>query len=331
MKAAILNTQTFKFEIEQCDVPYAGEDEVLVKIKAVSINHHELWTLKERSVPENPGGIIGSDGAGVVAATSPSVNSLKAGDRVMINPSLYWGGNPRSQGTEFEILGDRRQGTFAEYISIPQRYLHPIPSHLSFEEAAAFPLAGLTAYRALFTRGELETGNKVLITGIGGGAALFALKYAVAVGSQVYVSSGDHNKINKAIALGAKGGVIYSEKDWVEKLQEMTEGFDVIIDSAAGRGFSGLSILARPGGRIVLFGRTAGMITDLNPKIIFWKQLSINGSTMGTEDEFNQMIVFIEQKKLKPVIDSVYELKDINAAFDKLDKGNHFGKIVLRI
>jgi NADPH:quinone reductase-like Zn-dependent oxidoreductase len=226
--------------------------------------------------------------------------------------------------------GDYRQGTFAEYIAIDQRYVQPVPSHLSFEEAAALPLAGLTAYRALFTRGEPETNNKVLVTGIGGGAALFVLSYAVAAGAEVYVSSGSQDKIDKALALGAKGGVNYREEGWAEELLERVGEFDVIVDSAAGKDFTDLTRLANPGGRIVLFGRTAGIIPALDPRTIFWKQLSIHGSTMGTETEFSQMIDFVKQHKLQPVIDSVFALDDINEAFEKMDKGGQFGKIVLR-
>jgi NADPH:quinone reductase-like Zn-dependent oxidoreductase len=274
---------------------------------------------------------MGSDGAGVVADTGGAVTGFQPGDRVIINPSLHWGDKARAQGPAFEILGDYHQGTFAEYICLPQRYVRLIPSHLSMEEAAATPLAGLTAYRALFSRGELEAGNKVLVTGIGGGAALFVLSYAVAAGAKVYVSSGDQSKIDKAIAYGAKGGVIYKEENWAEQLIAMAGGFDVIVDSAAGKGFTDLTLLANPGGRIVLFGRTAGMIPALNPRTIFWKQLSIHGSTMGTEAEFNQMADFIKQHQLKPVIDSVFAIKDINAAFEKMDKGGQFGKIVLNV
>ena len=331
MKAARIDKQTFRFEIEEVKVPGIEDEEVLVNLKAAAINHHELWTLKEKSISADSNGILGSDGAGVVAGAGKSVIGWQTGDKVVINPSLNWGKNDRVQGPAYEILGDSRQGTFAEYIRIPQRYVQPMPSHLSFEEAAAVPLAGLTAYRALFTRGEFETNNKVLVTGIGGGAALFALNYAIAAGAEVYVSSGDPSKIARAIALGAKGGVNYKEAGWAEKLMERAGGFDVIIDSAAGKGFSDLSLLANPGGRIVLFGRTAGMIPALNPKVIFWKQLSIHGSTMGNETEFRQMIDFVRQKQVRPVIDSVFALEDINAAFEKMDKGDQFGKIVLRM
>lgn len=331
MKVAELNSGTYMFEINKKPVPLAKDNEVLINIKAASINHHELWTVKEKGLTERSSTVLGSDGAGIITQVGKSVSHLRTGDRVVINPSLNWGKNMRAQASDYEILGDFRQGTFAEYISIDKRYVHPMPSHLTFEEAAAFPLAGLTAYRALFTRGEWSRHDKVLVTGIGGGVALFVLNYALAGGAEVYVSSGDNSKIDKAVSLGAKGGVNYREEGWAEKLLEQTGGFDVIVDSAAGKGFADLTVLAKPGGRIVLFGRTAGTISALNPGTIFWKQLSIHGSTMGNESEFSQMIEMINEKKLKPVVDSVYPLEEINNAFDRMDKGAHFGKIVLSI
>jgi zinc-binding alcohol dehydrogenase/oxidoreductase len=331
MKAAHLNPDTFRFQTDEVAMPSKGDDEVLIQVKAASINHHELWTLKEKPALENQSRILGSDGAGIIAGAGSAVSNFKAGDKVIINPSINWGTNPRVQGPRFEILGDARQGTFAEYISVHQRYIHHLPGHLSFEEAAAIPLAGLTAYRALFTRGEVGRNNKVLITGIGGGAALFALTFAVAAGAEVFVTSGDQSKIQKAIGMGANGGVNYKENKWQEGLKETAGGFDVIIDSAAGKGFADLAALANPGARIVLFGRTAGMIPGLDPKLIFWKQLSIHGSTMGTEKEFSEMIAFVNEKKIRPVIDSVFALNEIHVAFAKMDTGNHFGKLVLTL
>jgi len=192
-------------------------------------------------------------------------------------------------------------------------------------------LAGLTAYRALFSRGEFEPNNKVLITGIGGGAALFALNFAVASGAEVYVTSGNQDKISKAIELGARGGVNYRDSNWSATLKDKVGGFDVIIDSAAGDGFAKLIELANPGGRIALFGSTAGKISNLNPSTIFWKQLSIHGTTMGNSQEFKKMINLVSTKKIHPAIDSVYIPKDINLAFEKMEKGNQVGKIVINL
>lgn len=329
MKAIVLNQTSFELETQEVVQPVLGKSDVLIKIKFSAINHHELWSLKEKNLADESDIIMGSDGAGVIAGIGSDVNNYKAGDEVIVNPSINWGTNNRVQQEQYEILGSPTNGTFAEYICISEKYVYHKPEHLSFEESAALPLAGLTAYRALFTRGEFEQSNKVLITGIGGGAALFALKFAVALGAEVYVTSGSDHKILEAIELGAKGGVNYKDRDWSTKLLKMTKGFDVIVDSAAGKGFKELTEMTNTGGRIALFGRTAGNIQNLNPSIIFWKQISIHGTTMGNDDEFKNMIKLISDKRIHPVIDAVYPAKDINAAFEKMDRGTQFGKIVI--
>lgn len=331
MKAVVLNQETYKLEIKDVELPKVSHAEVLIKLKAASINHHELWSLKEKNLKSDSHIIMGSDGAGIVADVGSSVKALEVGDEVIINPSINWGSDTRTHGRNYEILGFPSQGTFAKYISIHHEYVKHKPKHLSFEESAALPLAGLTAYRSIFTRGEIESNNKILITGIGGGAAMFALSFAVSSGADVYVTSGDDKKISKAIALGAKGGANYKENDWSSALRKMTDGFDVIVDSAAGDDFLKLTELANPGCRIVLFGRTAGNIASLNPATIFWKQLSIHGTTMGNDHEFKKMVDLVSSRSLKPVIDSVYPAKHIDLAFEKMDRGEQFGKIIINM
>ena len=308
MKAATLNQKNYKLQIRELLQPVILESNVLIKLKAAALNHHELWALQEKNLRSNTDIIMGSDGAGVIIEVGDAVDNFKIGDEIVINPSINWGSNNRVHGEKYEILGFPTQGTFAEYISINQKYAHRKPKHLSFEEAAAFPLAGLTTYRALYTRGELEAINTVLITGIGGGAALFALSFAVSSGANVYVTSGNENKIRKAIEFGAKGGTNYKKSTWGSELLNQVSGFDLIIDSAAGKGFIELTELANPGCRIVLFGRTAGKIPMLNPSTIFWKQLSIHGTTMGNDEEFKKMVELISTKKIHPIIDSNYPL-----------------------
>lgn len=331
MKALVLNQKTYKLEINDVELPKVSDSNVLIKLKAASINHHELWSLKEKDLKSNSNIIIGSDGAGIVRDVGSLVKTFKTGDEVIINPSINWGSNDRAQGQNYQILGFPGQGTFAEYISIDHQYVEYKPKHLSFEESAALPLAGLTAYRALFTRGEFESNDKVLITGIGGGVALFALNFAVASGADVYVTSGSESKISKAIELGAKGGVNYKDNNWSSDLEKMAGGFDVIVDSAAGEDFEKLTELANSGGRIALFGRTAGNITSLNPKTIFWKQLSIHGTTMGNGHEFKKMIELVSSKSINPVIDSVYSANNINLGFEKMNRGEQFGKIIINL
>lgn len=331
MKAIVLNQQTNRLEYQEVPNPVVSKSDVLIRLKAASLNHHELWSLKEKNLQKDAPIIMGSDGAGVVESVGSGVTRFSKGDEVIINSSMNWGPNPRVQGADYQILGFPTDGTFAEYISIPEAYVFTKPPHLSFEEAAAIPLAGLTAYRALFSRGEFEPGQSVLITGVGGGAALMALSFAVAAGASVYVTSGDPSKIQKAVKLGAKGGANYKETHWPAQLQDLSGGFDVIIDSAGGPGFKYLTELANPGARIVLFGRTAGNIEDLSPRVIFWKQLSIHGTSMGTSQEFEQMLKLFSDRNIHPVIDAVYPLEQINDAFNRMDASDQFGKIVIQI
>ncbi len=199
MKAIVLNQKTYKLETKEVGQPSLSYSDVLIKLKASALNHHELWSLKEKDLKSNSDIIMGSDGAGIIREVGASVKHLNKGDEVIINQSINWGENDRVHGQNYEILGFPKQGTFAEYISIDSQYVYHKPDHLSFQESAALPLAGLTAFRALFTRGEFENNNKVLITGIGGGAALFALSFAVASGADVYVTSGNKNKTNRII------------------------------------------------------------------------------------------------------------------------------------
>ena len=331
MKAAVLDTSNYTFSIKEVPEPTLSDTDVLVNLKAAALNHHELWSLQEKNLQSTSDVILGSDGAGIIVKVGSAIDTTLIGEEVVINPSINWGDNKHVHSTNYEILGFPTQGTFAEYIRIDAKYIHKKPKHLSFEEAAAFPLAGLTAYRALFTRGEFELNKTVLITGIGGGAALLAFRFAIAMGTQVFVTSGDDNKIIKAIELGAQGGVNYKKKNWSSDLLKKAGGFDIIIDSAAGQGFTDLTELTNPGGNIVLFGRTMGLIPSLSPKTIFWKQLSIHGTTMGNEEEFKKMVKLIDIKKIQPVIDSIFPLEKIGSGFDKMESGQQFGKIVIKI
>src|SRR5687767_11138721 len=200
---------------------------------------------------------------------------MLVGMEVVINPSLDWGSNPIVQGDKFRILGFPDNGTFGDYIAISKKYIFEKPEHLTAAESASIPLSALTAYRALFSKARLRAKEKVLITGIGGGAALWLLQFAVAYQARVYVTSSSEEKLARAKDLGATGGFNYKDSEWLTKAQkESGGGFDIIIDSAGGDQFSKLIELALPGGRIVNFGRTAGNISDANTRHLFWKQLS---------------------------------------------------------
>jgi NADPH:quinone reductase-like Zn-dependent oxidoreductase len=254
-----------------------------------------------------------------------------------VNPSFGWTESLWSNSPEFQILGMPENGTFAEKVCVPVSQIVAKPSHLDFRHAAALPLAGLTAYRALFTRAGLKSGENVLISGIGGGVALFAFLFARAAGANVYVTSGSEEKISRAKSLGAVSGFNYKTPEWDKAVKAMFKakgihGFDVSIDSAGGPGFATLIELASPGGRIAVYGATAGDPPTLPQRRIFWKQLSILGSTMGSPTDFEDMLRFVEKHRLQPpVSDHVFTLSEGNAAFAAMHAAEQFGKIVLEI
>lgn len=254
-------------------------------------------------------------------------------ERGHLNPSFDWGENEAHQGKDFNILGLPQNGTFAEYVKVPVAQLHEKPAHLDFVEAAALPLAGLTSWRALFSKAKLKKKERVLVVGIGSGVASFSLLWAVGAGAEVYVTSSKKEKIDKAIEMGAMAGALYTDADWAEQLKDMAEGgFDVIIDGALGDGFAKHLDLANPGCRIVFFGGTAsGDLPVLNARKIFWKQISILGTTMGSPKDFEAMLRFVNDHQIRPLIDSVHPLEDAEQAVRLMDEGSQFGKIVLKV
>jgi zinc-binding alcohol dehydrogenase/oxidoreductase len=310
--------------------PVAAPGHAVVRLKAAALNHRDLWIqlgqYKGIVVPM----ILGSDGAGIVTAVGSPTDSAWVGREVIINPALDWGDNPAAQGPAFRILGLPDHGTFAEQIAIPVANLAPKPAHLSWEQAAALPLAGLTAWRALFPRARLKPGERVLLPGIGGGAALFALQFAVAAGAEVWVTSSSPEKVARAQALGARGGVNYREPNWAETLQAKAGGaFSVIIDSSGGEGFARLIDLTAPGGRIAFFGATTGNPSGLDLRKCFFRQINLLGTTMGSPADFAGMTTFVAQHRITPIVDRVFPLAEADAALRHMEAGAQFGKIVL--
>lgn len=331
MKAIILEGVNQPFLYTDVPVPEINEHEVLVRLKASAFNHRDLWIQKGQYAGLRFPSIQGSDGCGVVEKAGALTNQEWVGKEVIINPSLNWGANPKTQAKDYIILGMAQDGTFAEYVKVNARLIHEKPKHLTFQQAAALPLAGLTGYRALVGRAGAATGETVLITGVGGGVALFCFQFALALGCQVYVTSGHDDKIQKAVAMGAKGGVNYKKENWHKELQQLSSGFDVIIDSACGEQFSKLVDLCKPAGRIAFYGATMGAFNSGVPAKIFWKQLSILGSTMGNDAEFKAMLDLVNQSGIVPVVDAEFTLAEAAQGAARLENGNHFGKVVLNI
>ncbi len=331
MKALVLSAKNAPLTVHECPDLQPGEDEAVVHVYAAALNHRDVWIQKGQYAGLKYPIIPGSDGAGVVVSASASGKEW-VGRRVVINPAIGWGNSSAFQHPkDFRILGLPDDGTFAQFVKVPVQNLVAMPEYLSFEEAAALPLAGVTAYRAIMTRAALQKNEKVLITGIGGGVALFALQYAVAIGARVYVTSGSDEKLDRALALGATAGVNYNDGSWGQRLQELAGSFDVIVDGAAGDGMDELLNLASPGGRLVFYGATRGNPSALTARRIFWKQLNVLGSTMGSPADFKEMVAFVNQYKIHPVIDKVFPFANGEAAMRRMDDALQFGKIVIKV
>jgi zinc-binding alcohol dehydrogenase/oxidoreductase len=235
MKAAFFTQPGTPLEIREVKKPKPIKDQVLVRLHNAALNHRDLWIQKEQHFAE--GIVLGSDGSGVIEDVGEDADTLLIGMEVIINPSLNWGDNPIVQGNSFKILGVPDAGTFSDYVVVSKKQVFEKPEHLSFAEAAAVPLSALTAYRALFSKARLRAKEKVLITGIGGGAALWAFQFAVAYQARVYVTSGSDEKLSKAKELGAVGGFNYKDPEWAKQALKESGGFDIVIDSAGGAQF----------------------------------------------------------------------------------------------
>lgn len=331
MKAIVLEALNQPLAIKEVAVPEPAPHEVIVHIKAAAFNHRDLWIQKGQYAGIRFPIVLGADGAGVVAAAGSGVGPNWIGKEVIINPSLNWGSDPRVQAKDYVILGTPHDGTFAEYVKVDARLLFNKPAHLSFEQAAALPLAGLTAFRATLKRAAAKPGETVLITGIGGGVALMCMQFAIAAGCHTFVTSGDDGKLNQALQMGAKGGVNYKKEGWDKELKQLSGGFDAIVDSSGGDTFAKLVDLAKPAARIAMYGATLGAFNSGVPAKIFWKQLDILGSTMGNDEEFAEMVQFVNHHQIVPVVDEVFPLDQAQTAIQKMASGSQLGKIVLRI
>ncbi len=332
MKALFLTESSEeKLRLQSTDKPVAGQDEALVKLNAAALNHRDQWCREGKYPRIKYNSILGSDGSGVVAAVGDDSNRHWVGEEIIINPNINWGYDPLAQSVDYRILGMPDNGTFAEYIVVNVDRLHKKPQHLSLRSAAALPLGGVTAYRATFTHGHVKAGDNVLISGVGGGVAQFAFLYSVAVKANVYCTSGSDYKINAAKKLGAKGGYNYKNPDWLKEALRDSGGFNVIIDSAGGDQINDFIKVLQPGGAIVFYGATNGLPKNLDLFRLYWCQGRLQGSTMGSDEEFAAMIKFTEKYSIQPIIDSTRPLDEIISAFDDMKAGKQFGKILIDI
>lgn len=336
MKAIVLSAVGGTDQLVHQDFadPTPGPGQVRVELEAAALNHRDVWIRRGLYAGITLPVILGSDGVGTVDQVGEGVDVSLIGQRFWINPSLAWG--DRKDVPDYKtwrILGLPDQGTYAEKIVVDSAQLEPCPSDWKAEDAAALPLAGLTAYRALFTRGQFEAGQSVFITGIGGGVSQMALQMAVAAGGKVYVSSSSDTKLENARRAGALGGVNYRQADWVKTAREMIggEGPDIAIDSAGGKTIDDLIDLVRPGGSVVNYGQTTGTCPNLEVRRLFWKQVNLLGTTMGNRSEFRAMLKFYIERGLRPQVDRVFDLSEAGSAHDLMESGEQAGKIVLKI
>lgn len=329
---AVQITAVDQLAVTETSDPKVMPGEVRVELRAAALNHRDVWIKLGQYAGLKYPCIPGSDGAGIVREIGYGVEASWLGREVIVNPSLGFGADERAQGASFSILGLPRDGTLAEQVVVPVEQLSPKPEHLTWEQAAALPLAGLTAWRAVMARAHLQPGERMLVTGIGGGVALFALQFGVARGADVWVTSSSAEKIGRAVTRGAKGGAIYTETGWEKQLANDAGGrFDVIVDGAGGAGFETLIDLAAAGGRIVIYGATRGNPPVLPMRKIFWRQLSVLGTTMGSPADWRAMTEFVAREKIVPVVSDVRPLERAGEAFALMERGGQFGKIVVRM
>lgn len=295
----------------------------VVRLRAAALNWHDVLVRRGQYSSPLPH-VPGADGAGVDA---------ESGAEVLVVPSLWWGEDQSAPGARWEILGDHRPGTYAELVRVPAECVVPKPRGLSWAQAAALPLVGLTTYRALFTRAALRPGESLLVLGAGGGVATMAVSLAAGVGATVVVTSSSHDKIDRARELGASGGVLYTDDDWAAAARDLSpggRGFDVVLDPVGS--WAGAIEAARPGGRVVVLGASRAERADLAVRPYYFGQYSLLGTTMGSPADVAGLLHLLKTHTVPPpVVDRTFALEHAAEAHTYLESGAGFGKVVLEI
>ncbi|OTA99579.1 hypothetical protein M426DRAFT_325048 [Hypoxylon sp. CI-4A] len=340
----------YPLQINEIPIPKPGPKELLVKLHAAALNHRDFF-IRQHLYPgvsfTHP---LLSDGAGTVVSAGSDLSSSSPliGKRVLLTPSRGWAASPDGpeDHSKFSVIGGSSMyatGTAQDYVLVPADEVELAPEHLTVHEAAALPLVGLTAWRALVTKGlsndtASAAGRNILVTGIGGGVALAALQFAAALGCNVYVTSGPAAKLTRAKDLGAKGGVSYKDKDWDKQLATQLPSsrpyLDAVIDGAGGDVVSRTAKLLRPGGVIAVYGMTVGPKMDWTMQAVM-KNIDLRGSTMGSRAEFRDMVAFVRKHEIRPVVSRVVRglanIDAIDGLFDDMRDGRQFGKLVVEI
>lgn len=325
-------------ELADLPDPSPGPGEVVVRLSAAALNRRDLWIWSQPGYCELPV-TLGSDGAGVVAALGPPEptgtgrgdRGPAVGDEVVIYPTIGWPEGAELPGDSFDILGAPSPGTFAEQVVVPARSVLERPRRLSLEESAALPLAGLTAWRALFTCGHVGAGSRVLITGGGSGVATFLIQLAAASGAEVFATTSTDEKADRCRAIGAAEAFLYTDPGWPEAVRSRTGALDVVVDSFADGSPARALPLLRRGGTFVSFGDTGGESITFDVSEIYWQWRSLVGTTMGSPEEFRALLAHVEGASWRPVVDSVFPLARAGDAARRLSAADRFGKVVIAI
>ncbi|HEY1480798.1 MAG TPA: zinc-binding dehydrogenase [Gaiellales bacterium] len=324
--------------LDDVAVPEPHGSAALVEIRSSALNHLDIGL--RRGLPSVPKPrTLGADGAGIVASLGPDATGVELGQPVLINPGMFCRrcrfclAGEHSMCLRFKVLGEHVDGTNAEYVLVPSRNLHPIPAGWSFDEAAAFGLVFVTAWRMLITKARLQPGEWVLIWGIGGGVASSALEICRAAGARAIVTSSSDDKLARARASGAHATVNHARDDVADAVRSLTDGrgVDVVVEHVGAATWArSIDALAR-GGRLVTCGASSGGQPPAGIHRIFWKQVSVFGSTMGSDSEFRAVLELGASGLVRPQIDAVYPIERVAEAHARLEAGEQFGKVVLRV
>lgn len=315
--------------VAEVDTPTPGPGEVRVAVRAASLNHRELFIVQGQYPGMTVPTTMGCDGAGVVDMLGEGVSGVAVGDEVVLYPARNWGPDRHAPAADFGLLGMPFPGTIAEHVCVPVDNLAPKPAFMSFEEAGAMPLTALTSWRALMFKGRLQPGETVLISGVGGGVATFGLAFAVARGAHVYVTGESEEVLERAMQMGARGGLLFTDPEWRRKVGKLTGGVDVVLDGAPSPSLPNYIRAINPGARIVIYGSTAGNEIKFNATDLFLKSASIVGSQVGDPQDFREMLAFAGEHRIRPVIERTFPLAEAREALLYLRDQHKFGKIAV--
>jgi len=342
MKAVVMEARGGPevLKVAEVPTPEPGPREVRIRVKAAALNHLDIWVRKGVASPKLPlPHILGADASGVVDAVGPGVTGFAPGDEVVVNPGLSCGHCERCLAGEdnlcprYEILGEHRFGAYAEYLIVPEVNLLKKPQNLSFEEAAAIPLTFLTAWQMVVDKLQVRPGEDVLVMAAGSGVSVAAIQIAKLFGARVIATAGSEEKLRKAKELGADETVNYTHPDWPKEVRRLTggKGADKVVDHTGALYFEGVIRATANGGRIAIAGASSGYEGTLPFAHVFFRQLSILGSTMGSKSRLFPILRFVEQGRLKPVVGQVLSLEEAAEGHRLLEERRVFGKVVLRV